>query len=385
MYFNSHISVTIINAQTLKEYPIRDIVSVHIENDAAHIGASCDVVMPLKARIPYDNGKKGYLTDSVISLFSTGDKIVVKAKYDGSQYSNIKSADGKTSYTDENGFLTVFEGFLYDFTEGNPIKISCQDYVYLLNQKPISISYPSKTNASKTVKLKTLIEKILEGTGVTMMNIEKTYQKEGETTRISNPMFDFTLQNITFAMMTPAAILNWIKKEMGINISLDRDKLYVNVASNTTETCKLDTTINVLKSDLQTTNLTRSKRANAVFLNIKVKAWFIRTDGKKDFIEYPENSDGQLREVYFYNIPINQTKYKQMAIEAYEKFKQRRYNGTVETMLYPMADLFWRVEYTDYRYPEKNGVYVITKTSIDISESGYRRTHTLAYLGELAA
>ena len=379
MYLDAHISVYIgvdgrqTSGNPNGYTPIRDVVSVRIENDCQHIGASCDIVLPLNARIEYTDGKKDYLTAASISTFQSGDPILVKAKYDGYE---------SESEADENGFITVFEGFLYDFYEGNPLKIVCQDWVFKLNQKAISISYPDKKGNPSSISMQNFINDILDNTGVAMLPIESEYYRP-DGTKVTNPTFNLMLQDIHFTLMTPAAILNWIKKEIGINITLMRDKLYVNVASNTTSTVKFDTRYNVKTSDLQTTNLTRGKKAQSVFLKLKLKAWFIQTNGTKDSIDNVGDPDGQLREVYFYNIPRDQTKYKQLAAEALEKFKQRRFNGTITTYLYPYCDLFWRVEYRDYRYPEKNGIYVITSITTDLDENGYKRELKLSYLADL--
>ena len=364
MYLNAHISVSINGIQ------VPYICSIDIKDDSQHIGASCDIVLPASARIKYKNGNGDFLTSTPAALFNTGDTIMVKAQYDGYDW------------------LTEFEGYLYDFYNGTPMKIVCQDSVYLLNQAPISKHW-------KSVSLKNLIEYVLQGTGVTMLPIGQKYTSANGTT-VTNPVFDLQLENITFRLQTPAAILDSLKKEFGINISLVGKNLYVNIASNTTSTAKYDTTINVISSDLQTNRLTKGKALKSVYLKLKVKAWFIRENGTKDSFEVGDEG-GQQREVFFYKIPKTNLitiktadglrtipkAYYDLANEALEKFKQRRFQGGIETYLYPQIGLFWRAEYKDFRYPERNGIYTVHEINTTLDSAGFRRKIKLAYLGDL--
>lgn len=372
MYFNANFFVTI-NGNLLET-----VVACETHNDSQHIGSTCDLTVPQNARIQYETGE--YLSAPIKNLFNTGDEIVIKASYGGGFFG--KSYD----------VVTVFEGYVYDFLEGTPMKIKCLDAVYLLNQEPRTISYPDPVKKKPyKVKFKTLIEEIIEGTGIELIPIGSSFQDENGIT-VNNPIFDMELETISFKQMTPVAMLEWIKREMGINISLMGKKLYVNVAKFTVNTIKLDTRVNVIQSNLQTTNLknlkkavsgSKSKGSNSVYLNLKVKAWFIREDGIKDSVEVGDEH-GQLREVFFYKVlPRTETHYKELANQALEKFKHGRYQGDVETLLYPFCDLFDRIEYTDFRYPEKNGVYVVTGITQSFSEKGFRRRLKLAYLGDI--
>jgi hypothetical protein len=174
-------------------------------------------------------------------------------------------------------------------------------------------------------------------------------------------------------------------------------ELYVNVASNTTKEVKLDTGINVIKSDIQTNNLknantARAIGANSLFLKIKLVAYFILDNGKKASITIGDEN-GEVVNNFFYNVkPDKKTTLRagvavpdnmyELAKEALIKAVQGRFKGQVETLLYPNYDLFWKVIYKDRRYEEKNGNYVVTSLKIKISEHGYHRTAKLAWLDD---
>jgi len=327
MYFNAHLEVRI--AGNL----LKTVVSVKGQNDSQHIGSYCDLVVPLNCRIEYKGKPNQFLTDYPRNLFNAGDPISVVAWYDGFPK------------------LTLFTGFIYDFVEGTPITIKCMDSVYNLNLTTVDVSYTSIT-------LKNLFAVILKDTDV----------------KPDNNMIDLTLEDITFRLMSPAAICEWLKKEIGLNISINGNKLYCNVASNTTGVVKYSTDQNVLDAKLQ--------KQNAVFRKLKVKAWFIREDGTKDSFEVGDNN-GALREVFFYKIPRDQARYKQLAKEALLKYQQHKYSGEIETLLYPECELFWKAEYKSIRYPDQSGNYVIISNNFDISEKGYRRKIKLSFLTDI--
>lgn len=398
MYLNAHILVYINNQL------VQTIVSVETTNDGNAIGASCEIVLPLTARIAYQpdpndptNNQKGYITVPSRTYFNTGDHIVVKAKYEGYEKSEGSGTDG---------YITEFEGFLYDFYETTPLKIKCLDYVYWFNlgiygEKIVTTFAKRKANSRKLPKA------ISSGKGASFASIDfidlikdiiltvnnniEDYNEENSTDfpliELSEPFFNMKLVNITFQTMSPAAILEWFKKELGFNISLLGNKLYVNVASNTTGFVVYKTNINVIQSNLQSTNLQhrntkKASGSNSVFLRVKVKAWFIRDDGTKDSFEVGDKN-GQLREVFFYKIKRDQKLYEKLANEALLKFHHSRYTGEIETYLYPYCELFWKVDYTDVRYPERNGTYVITMKKSTFNENGFHRKLKLAVLDDL--
>lgn len=333
MDVTAHIRVTITNQTTGRKQVLGDIIQFDMKDDSKTIGSSCKIVVPLACRIQYQDGKKDYLTDLVKNLFKTGDPITVEAWYDGYPV------------------LTVFKGFVYEFLEGTPMTIECLDEIYLLNQVTVNVSYAS-------ISLKDLLTNILKGTFVTLML----------------PTLDLQLKNISFRLMSPASILQYFRTELGLNINLMDGQLYCNVASNIVATGYLDTTRNVITSNLQ--------KPEATFLKLKVKAWFIEENGKKVSLEVGDEK-GELREVFFYRIPFNPKRYQQLAGEALIKYKQMKFSGKLHTFLYPMMGLFWRCQYKDKRYPDRNGNYVVVGRELKISQKGYRWTYDLAYLSDI--
>lgn len=359
MHFNAHTTVTIADKK------LSNVVSIHAINDGHQLGATCELVVPLNSRIQYQDGTHDFLTAQSMVLFKVGDPINIQSSYDG--YPPV----------------TVFDGFIDDFIEGTPMTIKCSDYIYFFHlgifgtsrvliktNKRKKLTTTSVGTSYRSITFKNLLQNIVDFVNDTIDS------KTTDTAHVELvlPIPDFTLVNVTFAMMSPAAILEWLKKELGFNISLSGNKLYANIASNTTDAVIYRTDRNVLKSDLQ--------KPAAVFQTYKIKAWFVRTDGTKDSYEIGD-SNGQLREVYFYRVQRDQALYQKLATEALNKVKQMKYSGTLTTLLYPDVKLFMKASYTDLRYPDKNGNYVVTSIETIINDSGYRRIPKLAYLSDL--
>lgn len=317
MYFHCQLQVNIGGKL------LRTASAIRTRNESAHIGSECDVEVPLNCRIQYINGKNDFLTGYPQNLFNVGDPITVTASYEG--FPNI----------------TVFQGFIVDFIYGMPMRIRCADYLYRLNQGVITISH-------ETITLKNLITKVLQGTGVSLIL----------------PVFDLTLSNITFRLMSPAAILEWLKKQIGLNITLIGNQLFVNVASTTRGHVFHTTDRNIIVANLQ--------QPNTIFQNFRVKCWFVNENGTKSSIEVG-NTTGRLREQWFYKIPVDATLYQKLATEALNKVKMEKFTGWVETYLYPDCNLFDLATFRSVRYPAQNGDYVITAMNFDIGPAGFHR------------
>ena len=360
MFKNSHISVYI------NGIPIKYISELHYKNDSEHIGASCDIIVPLMALTLYNQTSKNQLTQANITNSQTGFSIIVKGKYD---------ENASDSTADEQGFITIFDGYIYDIIQGTPSKIMCKDASYLMNIKPLN----------NDGAVPTTLKKILQNLIIPEAN--KHLNAGDVPLSLITPIVDMPLENFTIKEMTGLAILSHIKHETGINISIVGRALYANVASNTTNTVNLSTDKDIIEASLQPINTT--------FLNLKIKAWFVKKDSTKDSFELGQATDSQIREIYLYfvtpgaDIMINTLEgqklvpknYYTLAQNALLKYKQRRYSGSIKIKLYPVCDVFWRVVYTDVRYPEINGVYVITSQNIDLTEkSGWVRTLKMAYL-----
>lgn len=365
MYFNASLSVYI------KGINMTNIVSVKTDNDAQKIGQICDIVLPLNAYIQYNdqNNKTVYLNAILTNFFKSGDQVQVYAQYEGMNPVN------------------VFNGFIYDFIEGMPLKIKCMDYFYWFNLgifgnhrvfakkgKKSKITSSGTGNQYASIGIQSLLNTLISFVNQTISDWNKTNNTNVEQVSLIMPVPQFTLSNVTFLNLSPAGVLEWLKKSVGFNISMIGSQLYFNLASNTLNTVNLDTGVNVIKSSLQ--------KPLATFQRIRLKCWFIRTDGTRDSFDIGDES-GDMKEVFFYNIKRDGQIYENLANNALLKYSQHKFSGEVETYLYPDCQLFDVVEYVDRRYPDKNGRYTIIKDEIYLSDKGFRRKHKLSFLVDI--
>jgi len=323
--------------------------------------------VPLNSYIKYKNPQDNtvYLTSIQLTSFESGTPLVVKASYDGFDP------------------VTVFSGYIYDFVLGMPLTIKAMDYMYFFNLGIFGSTRVSTTNKKgkitntgtgvnyKSIQFKDLLQRLIDFVNETI----SLSTSGAQPVTLILPVFDMTLVNLTFISMSPGAILEWIKKEIGLNISLFNNQLYVNLASNTLNTVTLNTGRNVLKAPLQ-------KNGNA-FQRIRLKCWFIREDGTRDSLEVGDEN-GNCEEHFFYKVKRDATNYETLAQAALLKARQHRYHGELELLLYPDCDLFWNVDYTDLRYPEKNGVYAIIALDFELNQQGFHRKIKIAALEDLS-
>ena len=362
MYYETQLSV-IVNNQT-----ISTIVKIDFKNYATQVGASCDITVPLNSYIEYSdpNTKLVYLTAIRSDMFPQGSVVEVKASY---------IENGTQLPTRE-----VFSGFVYDFIVGMPLTIKCLDYIYWFNLGIFGDNQVSTTNKAgtkiknsgtgvnyKSISFQALLQNLINFVNVNIANSGTN----ALPVSLILPIFDMPLVNITFINMSPAAILEWFKKELGINITFIKNQLYVNVASNTIGSINLSTKVNVLKSDLQT-NL-------AAFQQIRMKCWFVQPNGTRSWVEVGSTT-GIQEQHFFYKVANVGNTYNRLANEALLKAQQHHYKGELELLLYPICDLFYIVNYLDARYPEKNGQYYIIGINIVLSEKGFRQHIKVAWL-----
>jgi hypothetical protein len=328
MFFDTKLTVTI-NGKI-----INTVHSVKTKYDSKHIGSTCDIVVPLNSQISYKDGSHDFLPSYVLSDFAVGDPVNITAEYPITGF----------------GPVTIFNGTLFEFKEGTPCTIKCIDYLPLLG-------HIGNWNW-KSVTLQTVVNTILQGTGITPIL----------------PMPSMTFVNLTFRLCSPWAALTYIKKNLGLNIALMGNQLYVNVASNTLRKLIYRSDTNIYQCDLQ--------QPDTIWQGFKVKAWFLQPSGERDSLEVGD-SDGHLTEVYFYNVSGGLPVYTKLANQALIKIRQRKFSGTVHGYLYPDCQLFDQIQYTDIRYPDRSGNYVLTELSHDISDKGFHRIMTWAFLQDV--
>lgn len=329
MFLSGHISCYI-NGKKLET-----IIEIRTSNDVNQIGSTCEISVPLNARI---ENKGQYLVDNVRNLFVKGETVEIKAWY--------------TGYTE----ITIFKGFVYEFIEGNPTIIRCLDYVYKLRTGFINKSYSDTT-------LKAVITDIIKGTGINL-----------------NCGVDLKINSIPFVNKTPAACLEQIKDETKLVISLNGDSLYVNIVSNTLNSVKLTSNndnLNELTNGVKEVSL---QKKDGAFENYKIQAWSKDAKGNKVKVEIGD-ADGDIRQIKL--TAFKQESHQKIITAAAEHYRQVNYSGKITTFLYPKVELMDEIQYTDVRYSDRSARYTARNIVYELTTKGFEQIITVAYLRSL--
>lgn len=313
---------------------VNTVHSVKTKFDSTHIGSFCDIIVPLNCVVEYDAPRHTFLTAYTLNLFKSGDPVSVVC--------NMVTEAGINM-----GDVEIYNGYIWDFIEGMPTTIRCIDYLPILGHL--------KDFHFKKITLTSLVTRSLVGTGVELIK----------------PTLDLNLVDITFRSISPWGILDYLKKGLGLNISLSGKQLFVNVASTTLNEVKFSSDRNVYYNQLQ--------KPENVWQGYRVKAWFIRENGMRDSIELGDK-EGHCTDVYFYKVAGGTPVHENLAREALIKLRQRKYSGAVGALLYPVVKLYDRIDYTDITYPDKSGKFVCTSLSHSIDDNGILVSMRWAFL-----
>jgi hypothetical protein len=302
----------------------RSVVEVEVEATWQRLTDTCTIEMPRNAEF------KG---QSISQVIQRGDKVTVKLGYDG--------------YAME----TAFVGFVRDVSADTPIKIHCEDAMYLLKRMPAK----SKTlpNAYASVTIAQLAARLIQGKmpvatdninvgsyRITEDTVAKELRKLKEKYGVSSWFKDGTLHiGLPYSLTTPAA--NIPRHAYHFQRNLPEDE-----------------------SDLEFKQVEE----------LQLKGVIIYPNGKQKTIEVGDAS-GDSRTLHYYNTPEAEVQ-KLMQAEL-SRLKAGGLQGTIKAFGFPYANHGEIAEITDDVYKERHGSFFIDKVVTNFGQNGYRRTITI--------
>lgn len=306
--------IIIEGSQTWKFYALN---SCTIVEDTATLTDTCELLLP--KRIDWQGAKHFELP------IKRGDKITVKL-----------------GYNDNNKIR--FTGFIRTVDAKKPIKIMCEDGMFLLK------TVEAKKKGYAKVTLKQLISDLLEGTGVAFELIDD----------------DIILGPYRITKNTVAEELNEIKTEFGLrayfrtvnNIS----KLYVGF------TYPFDSRRH--EDFIYGQNLISEDFVYRIADDVKIKVKAISVDVKNKRVEHiTGDKDGELYTVYKYN--VSKDELKRFAETELTRFKTTGFKGSFETFGEPFVNKcdIAHIEASD----NNKGDFLIKKNEITFGMNGYRQ------------
>lgn len=297
------------------EFTFKGVVDVRIESAWDAFTDTCTIVVPRKIRW---RGKNIALGES--ALIRVGDAVSVQLGYGENQ-------------------TNLFTGYVSKIHVGVPVEIKCQDKMYLLKKKPVTVSFDS-------VSLQDLLTTILPS-----------------DVSFSAPVLELGPFRVSNA--TPVKVLDVLKKQYFLKSFFKDDTLYVGLAYvpelQKERIVQFNVDVHSGGSELI------YQRAGDVSLKLKMISI---TDGIR--IEYEVGDpEGEQRTMYYYDYSLSDM--KAIANNEIERLRYEGYRGSVTVFGRDFAhgDI---VDLRDDSYPEKDGRYLIRKVNTSFGISGFRQT-----------
>ncbi|WP_395059988.1 hypothetical protein [Flavobacterium sp.] len=288
-----------------------------IVEDMATLTDTCELLLP--KRVDWQGAKHFELP------IKRGDKITVKLGY--------------------NGVLkTRFVGYIRTVDAKKPIKIMCEDGMFLLK------TVETKKKGYKKVTLKELITDLLAGTGIDFLLVDG----------------DIPLGSYRMLKDTVAEELSEMKSKYGLRAYFrtinGQSKLYVGLGYPFDNRKK--------ESFIYGQNLISEDFVYRIAEDVKIKVKAISIDDKNKRTEIETgDKDGELYTVYHDNIGIDEL--RKFAESELKRFKTTGFKGSFETFGEPFVNKcdIAHIEASD----GNKGDFLIKKIEVNFGMNGYRQ------------
>lgn len=297
-----------------KELKINFITSVEIQSSWKMLTDTADVVLPRKLKIFQGKDMETY--------FQPGDRIIIELGYNGN-------------------LAKEFEGYIQNVSRGVPVKLHCEDEMYILKRNTVSYSQRSVT------------------LGKLLKDLCKDYD-------IVTSFGDTELGAVRYSNMSVAAILEDVRKKTGLYSYFIGKTLYCgNVYSDKTELpeTRIYLERNAVSQDLQMTGGEYEVVATALLKGgIKLEAKAGKKGAETVNLNYNDKNQSVTLEVL--------TKF---AERYYEALKKQKYKGGIELFGIPSVTHGRVINLSSDITPEMNGKYYVEKVTKTFSDNATYR------------
>ncbi len=285
---------------------IRRFSSLNVVSSWEMLTDTAEIVVPRKSDVIDSN--------RVNELLKSGDPVIIRMGYDGELF-------------------TEFSGYIENVSTGSPVVISCEDEMFQLKRKTVSVSKERCT-------LKQLLQEIAKG-----------YEVDCEDTQLGN---------VRYSNMAVSAILEDLKEKTGL-CSFFRGKTLV--VGKTT----LDTKPVQLVIEKQANESLKEKEVKKVW----VKVESLQQHGKALTYETGDKG-GTMLSIKQPN--LTKVEIKEVADRMYKQSQQKGLDGTITLFGVPRLVRGMSVELRSNMYSERNGNFYVDGTEKSMtSDGGYRQ------------
>lgn len=281
------------------EIIIRKVNSVKIESSWETLTDTATIILPRNV--------KDFDKLNVKTIFQKGDPVSIKLGYD-------------------NNLIEEFNGFVSEVSADIPVKIKCDDWMYLLKKHPVNISM-------KSTKLPDLIKLIVPA-------------------GIECDVADMNIGTKRFPNTTAAKILEELQ-ENNIYSYFKGKKLIVGkiYSDDVAEPVVFNFSQNIVDNNLQYKN-----KEDVI---IKIIATSTLPKGRKLKAEFGDDF-GTEQHLSYYNITV-QAELLKLAMADYEKYKVDGFEGHITAFGVPSVAHGMKAQIISYQYPDRRGLYFIKK------------------------
>lgn len=290
-----------------KEIVLTRINSVKIESTWEILTDTATIVIPRNV-IDFEK-------NSVKTVFKKGDPVEIYLGYD-------------------EKLLLEFTGFISEVSADIPIKIKCDDFMYLLKKHTVNVSM-------RSTKLLDLIKLIVPA-------------------GIEYDVADMNLGTKRFPNTTAAKILEELQGENIYSYFVGKKLIVGKIYSDNTEDAVVfNFSQNVVDNALQYKN-----KEDVI---IKIIATSTLPKGKKLKAEFGDDF-GQEQHLSYYNITLEAELLK-LAKADYDKYKVEGFEGNITAFGIPSVKHGMKAQVISYQYPDRKGLYFIKKVVKEFDDS----------------
>ena len=238
-----------------------------------------------------------------------------------------------------------FSGYVAKVSSGIPLKIKCEDAIWLLRRKNITRAW------NKGVSLKTLLKELLNGTGI----------------EPADNLPDIQLEKLVIKDANIAQVLEQLVKDYGLTIYItDGEQLYCGLQQleDLESSVGYDLNYHLVENKLEYMRADERR--------LKVKYTHVGRNNQRTTVEVGDE-DGELR-TFHTTVVSDRKKLEEMATAELAKLKHDGFDGSFKVFLAPYVTRGTAVELEDSEHPNRSGNYFVEEVKTTFGSGGARRT-----------
>lgn len=256
-----------------------------------------------------------------------------------------------------------FQGYVKRIHPTRPIRLECEDRMYLLKEPSIEKLSFGKESADGPATLQNIID-TLATYNLNLLGFDKTII-DGDI-----------MGSVRYKNSTPAEILKDLRDNAYTTVFFQDGELFVGrnfwKKYRNESPIKFDFNFNIIEDSLE------YRRKEDIKILVEGRRKFLNSEGKveEQRVEVGD-SGGVRRTINFpmtYETPENDEGLKRLAEKARNDIAFEGYQGTFTTFGIPRVHHGDIVNLTDRRYPDKEGDYFVREVETTFGSGGFRQT-----------